>query len=67
MAGEIIGDASSHTTSRMGDRKAKVQIVGRVSGRRIWTVGQKLRIIDEAFSSGSSVKQTVERHDIGSG
>ena len=67
MAGEIIGDASSHTTSRMGDRKAKVQIVGRVSGRRIWTVEQKLAIIGEAFSPGSSVKQTVERHEIGSG
>ena len=67
MDGEIEGDASSHTTSRMSDRKAKVQIVGRVSGRRIWTVEQKLAIIGEAFSPGSSVKQTVERHEIGSG
>ena len=48
MDGEIEGDASSHTTSRMSDRKAKVQIVGRVSGRRIWTVEQKLTIIGEA-------------------
>lgn len=67
MNGEIEGDASSHTTSRMNDRKAKVQIVGRVSGRRTWTVEQKLAIIGEAFSPGSSVKQTVERHEIGSG
>ena len=67
MDGEIEGDASTHTTSRMSDRKANVQIVGRVSGRRIWTVEQKLAIIGEAFSPGSSVKQTVERHEIGSG
>ena len=67
MDGEIEGDASSHTTSRMSDRKARVQIVGRVSGRRTWTVEQKLAIIGEAFSPGSSVKQTVERHEIGSG
>ena len=67
MDDEIEGDASSHTTSRMSDRKAKVQIVGRVSGRRIWTVEQKLAIIGEAFSPGTSVKQTVERHEIGSG
>ena len=38
MDGEIEADAGGHTTSRMSDRKANVQIVGRVSGRRIWTV-----------------------------
>ena len=55
MDGEIDGDASSHTTSRMNDRRANVQIVERVSGRRIWTGEQKLAIIGEAFSPGSSV------------
>lgn len=67
MDGEIEGDASSHTTSRMSDRKANVQIVGRVSGRRIWTVEQKLAIIGEAFSPGSTVNRTIERHEITSG
>ncbi len=48
-------DTSSHTTGRMSSSKARVQIVGRVSGRRNWTVEQKLAILGEAFASGSSV------------
>ena len=60
-------DTSSHTTGRMSSSKARVQIVGRVSGRRNWTVEQKLAIIGEAFTSGSSVANTIERHEIGSG
>jgi len=67
MDGEIEGDASGPTTSRMSGRRTGVQIVGRVCGRRIWTVGQKLAIIGEAFSPGSSIAQTVERHEIGTG
>ena len=60
-------DTSSHTTGRMSSSKARVQIVGRVSGRRNWTVEQKLAIIGEAFTSGSSVASTIERHEISSG
>ena len=67
MDGEIEGGAITHTTSRMSDRKANIQIVGRVSGRRIWTVEQKLAIIGEAFSPGSTVNRTIERHEITSG
>jgi transposase len=36
------GVASSHTTGR-------IEIVGRVSGRRRWTVEQKLAILRDAF------------------
>ena len=60
-------DTSSHTTGRTRSSKARVQIVGRVSGRRNWTVEQKLAIIGEAFASGSSVASTLERHEISSG
>ena len=60
-------DTSSHTTGRMRSSKARVQIVGRVSGRRNWTVEQKLAILGEAFASGSSVASTIERHEISSG
>ena len=67
MGGEIEGDASGLTTSRMGGRAVSVQIVERVSGRRIWTVEQKLAILGEAFSPGSSVARTVERHEINTG
>jgi hypothetical protein len=52
MDGEIEGDASGLTTSRMSGRTASVQIVERVSGRRIWTVEQKLVILGEAFFAG---------------
>ena len=71
MADEIDEDASGHTSGRMSSRKAagcrSVQIVGRLSGRRRWTVEQKLMIIGEAFSPGSSRAAVLERHDIGSG
>ena len=67
MVSQSDADTSSHTTGRMSSSKARVQIVGRVSGRRNWTVEQKLAIIGEAFASGSSVASTIERHEISSG
>jgi transposase len=67
MVSQDDADASSHTTGRMSSSMARVQIVGRVSGRRNWTVEQKLAIIGEAFASGSSVASTIERHEISSG
>ena len=67
MIAEIDEDASSHTTGRMSGRNGGVQIVGRLSGRRSWSLEQKLRIIGEAFSPGSSVTQVSERHDVSTG
>jgi len=52
--------ASSHTTGR-------IEIVGRVSGRRRWTVEQKLAILRDAFGPDGSVRAAVERHEVGSG
>ena len=52
MVSQSDADTSSHTTGRMSSSKARVQIVGRVSGRRNWTVEQKLAIIGDAFTSG---------------
>ena len=56
--------ASSHTTGRMSGR---IEIVGRVSGRRRWTVEQKLAILRDAFGPDGSVRAAVERHEVGSG
>ncbi len=56
--------ASSHTTGRMSGR---IEIVGRVSGRRRWTVEQKLAILRDAFGPDGSVRTAVERHEVGSG
>ena len=67
MTGGIDEDASGHTTGRMSGRNGSVQIVGRVSGRRSWSLEQKLRIIGEAFSPGSSVTQASERHEVSTG
>ena len=54
------GVARSHTTGR-------IEIVGRVSGRRRWTVEQKLAILRDAFGPDGSVRAAVERHKVGSG
>ena len=63
MSDGIKADPRSPTTDHMSGSRGHVQIVERVSGRRIWSVEQKLAIISEAFSPGSSVTQTVERHE----
>lgn len=56
--------ASSHTSGRMSSR---IEIVARVSGRRRWTVEQKLAILRDAFGPDGSVRAAVERHEVGSG
>lgn len=49
-------DASSHTTSHLSTRMTgRVEVVGRVSGSRRWTVEQKLAILRDAFSSEGSL------------
>ena len=56
--------ASSHMSGRMSSR---IEIVGRVSGRRHWTVEQKLAILRDAFGPEGSVRAATERHEVGSG
>ncbi|MCK9383009.1 MAG: transposase [Sulfuritalea sp.] len=46
---------------------ARIEIVGRVSGRRRWTVEQKLAILRDAFGPEGCVRTACERHDVGSG
>jgi len=61
-------DSSSHTTGHMsGHTATRVEIVGRVSGRRRWTVEQKLAILRDAFGPDGSVRSACERHEVGSG
>ena len=56
--------ASTQTSGRMS---ARIEIVGRVSGRRRWTVEQKLAILRDAFGPEGCVRTACERHDVGSG
>lgn len=44
-----------------------MQIVSRVSGRRRWTVDQKLAVLRDAFGPDGCVRVAVERHEVGSG
>ncbi len=67
MISQSDADTSRHTTGHTRSSKARVQIAGRVSGRRNWTVEEKPAIIGEAFTPGSSVARTIERHEISSG
>lgn len=65
MSGDSEDDgASSHTSGRMSGR---IEVVGRVSGRRRWTVEQKLAILRDGFGPGGSVRDACERHGVGSG
>ena len=68
MADEIEDSASgagtTHTSGRMSSR---IEIVSRVSGRRHWTVEQKLAVLRDAFGPEGCVRTACERHDVGSG
>ena len=64
MDDEVGADASGHTSSRMSGR---IEIIARVSGRRYWSVEQKLTMLHDAFGPGGSVRSAMERHDVTSG
>jgi transposase len=42
-------------------------VIARVSGRRLWTVDQKLLMLRDAFGSGGGVRTAMERHEVSSG
>lgn len=45
----------------------RMEIVARVSGRRKWTMEQKLEILRDAFGPGGSVREAIELHEVSSG
>lgn len=51
-------------TGRMSSR---ITVIGRVSGRRYWTVEQKLAMLRDAFGSGGCVRTAMDRHEVTSG
>jgi transposase len=57
-------EASSHTSNRMTTR---IEVVGRLSGRRRWTVEQKLAVLRDAFGPQGCVRAACDAHDVGSG
>ena len=62
------GDASGHTTSHMtGRMSSRITVIDRVSGRRYWTVEQKLAMLRDAFGSGGCVRTAMDLHEVSSG
>lgn len=55
---------TGRTSSRMTSR---IEVIARVSGRRFWTVEQKLAMLRDAFGPGGSVRSAVDRHEVTSG
>jgi len=45
----------------------RIEVVGQVSGRRRWTVEQKLAILRDSFWPDGSVRAACDRHQVGSG
>jgi transposase len=45
----------------------RIEVIARVSGRRFWTVEQKLAMLRDAFGPGGSVRAAMERHEVTSG
>src|SRR3546814_4641314 len=50
-----------------GRMSSRIEIVSRVSGRRRWTVEQKLAALRDAFGPEGCVRTACERHEVGSG
>jgi transposase len=46
---------------------SRIEVIGRVSGRRHWTVEQKLAILRDAFGPEGSVRAAIERHEVDCG
>ena len=60
---EIFESETGHTSTRMTGR---VEVVGRVSGRRSWSDAEKLEILAEAFRPGVRVRDVIARREVSS-
>lgn len=58
------GDPTGHMTGRMSSR---ITVIDRVSGRRYWTVEQKLAMLRDAFGPGGCVRRAMDLHEVSSG
>ena len=45
----------------------RMTVIARVSGRRFWTIEQKMAVLRDGFGPGGSRKLAMERHEITSG
>lgn len=61
---EVFGSETGHTSART---TVRVEVAGRVSGRRNWSDAEKLEILSDAFRPGVRVRDVLERRDLSSG
>ena len=61
---EVFGSETGHTSARTTGR---VEVVGRLSGRRNWSDAEKLEVLAEAFRPGVRVRDVLQRRDLSSG
>lgn len=67
MSDDFAESASAHTILHLSDRtSARIEVVT-VSGRREWTVEQKLAMLRDAPGPGGSVRNAAERYRVGTG
>ena len=64
MVRDVFGSETGHTSARTTGR---VEVVGRVSGRRNWSDEEKLQILSEAFRPGVRVRDVLRRRELSSG
>ena len=50
-----------------GRMSSRITVIGRVSGRRYWTVEQKMAMLRDAFGSGGCVRTAMDLHEVTSG
>lgn len=60
----VSGSETGHTSTRTTGR---VEVVGRVSGRRSWSDEEKLQILAEAFRPDVRVRDVLQRRELSSG
>ena len=60
---KVFGSETSHTSARTTGR---VEVAGRVSGRRNWSDAEKLEILAEAFRPGVRVRDAIARREVSS-
>ena len=60
---EVVWSTTSHTNARMTGR---MEVVGRVSGRRRWSDTEKLEILAEAFRPGVRVCDVIAHREVSS-
>ena len=60
---EVFGSETGRTSARTTGR---VEVVGRVSGRRSWSDAEKLEILAEAFRPGGRVCDVIAHREVSS-